>query len=72
MTPQDFSGEADAMLRRALLSFAGWAADNWTMTEDEARTLTIPTACPAEFARGYKAAIEGISDAMQLWLEGEL
>jgi hypothetical protein len=70
MTPQDFTTEADAMLRRAMLSFAARAADEWTITEEEARGLS--TACPAEFAKGWNAAIEGLRNAMQLWLEGDL
>ncbi|MCA3795532.1 MAG: hypothetical protein IOC66_25010 [Burkholderia sp.] len=39
------------------------------MTEAEAQTLTEPTANPAEYAKGYTAAMTyGMRDALDLWM----
>lgn len=70
--PFDFEGAAGELLRDAIRAFAAWAAENWTMTADEAATLTNPTDAPAAYARGYNEGIGAIPDAAELWMEGEL
>lgn len=75
-TPQDrddsfnFTTEVDDLLRRAVLRFGRWMAENWTMSADEARTLTEPTTAPAEYARGYNDAVRQIRHACETWIEG--
>lgn len=45
-------------------------ATNWCMTAAEAETLTEPTANPAEYARGYTAAMQtGLEGALAFWLD---
>jgi len=65
----DFVGESEELLRKALRSFAAWAAQNWTMREGEAETLTDPSPCPKEYERGYNAGIENLPDAVAVWLD---
>lgn len=71
-SPTTFSleTEVEELFRAKMREFAAWAAENWTMTAQEAETLTEPTACPAEFAKGYTAAMtDGLTDALDLWLD---
>lgn len=65
----DFATESAELLERAVNAFAAWAAENWTMTEAEAQTLTNPTDAPSAYARGYNDAIASIPDAAALWME---
>lgn len=61
--------EVEELFRAKMREFAEWAAVNWTMTEAEAQTLTEPTANPAEYAKGYTAAMTyGMRDALDLWM----
>jgi hypothetical protein len=64
----DFRDEMEAIMRDAVKGFAAWMGEQWQMTEAEALTLTDPSPCPAEFARGYNAGVGSISDALDLWL----
>lgn len=70
-TPRfSLEAEVEELFRAKMREFAAWAADNWTMTEAEAQTLTEPTACPAEYAKGYTAAMtQGLSGALECWME---
>lgn len=62
--------EVEELFRAKMREFAAWAAENWTMTAKEAETLTMPTACPAEYANGYTAAMtDGLSDALDFWID---
>ena len=65
----NFTTEVDDLLRRAVLRFARWMGEHWTMTTDEARTLTKPTASPSEYARGYNDAVRQMRDACETWIE---
>ena len=68
----NFDTECSELLKAAVMRFSEWAAANWTMTADEAETLTAPTEAPAIYARGYCDAIKSIPDAAELWLsEGQ-
>ena len=61
--------EVEELFRAKMKEFASWAAENWTMTEAEAMTLTDPSSCPAEYAKGYTAAMtDGLRDALDLWM----
>lgn len=64
-----FETEAEELLRRALESFAAWAAENWLMAKGEAETLTEPTEAPAVYERGYNEAIRSIPDAVDFWMD---
>jgi hypothetical protein len=66
----DFALQAEEIFSEAIRQFAAWAAENWTMKEGEADTLTDPSPDPREYERGYNAAIASIKDAADLWLEG--
>jgi hypothetical protein len=70
--PDEFLGEAEELLHEAVRGFALWARENWTISEREARTLNKPTEAPAAYARGYNDALASLSDAADLWLEGNL
>jgi len=65
----NFHSEAEDLLQRAVKRFAGWAAQNWQITKEEAQTLTKPTSAPSEYARGYNDAITSITDAADTWME---
>lgn len=65
----NFHAEAEDLLQRAMRSFAAWLAGNWTITAQEAETLTKPTTAPSEYARGYNDALSAVSDALETWLE---
>jgi hypothetical protein len=61
--------EVEELFRAKMKEFSEWAAENWTMTEAEAQTLTEPTAVPSEYAKGYTAAMtDGLRDALDLWM----
>ena len=70
-TPRfSLEAEVEELFRAKMREFAAWAADNWTMTEAEAQTLSEPTAVPAEYAKGYTAAMtDGLRDALDCWME---
>jgi hypothetical protein len=68
----DFAGRSEELFKDAIRSFAAWAAKNWAMKEGEADQLTEPSPCPREYERGFNAGIESVTDAVDLWLEGEL
>jgi hypothetical protein len=61
--------EIDELFRAKMKEFALWAAENWTMSEREAQDLTMPSASPKEYARGYSEGIASIPDALDCWLE---
>lgn len=65
----DFPGKAEELLKDAIREFASWAVRHWTMTEAEAETLTDGSPCPGEYSRGYNAAIEGLMDAVDCWMD---
>lgn len=68
----NFEAETAELLKTAVMRFAEWAAENWTMTPAEAETLVNQTEAPAIYARGYTDAIKAIPDAAELWLsEGQ-
>lgn len=61
--------EVEELFRAKMREFAAWAAENWTMTTEEAETLVEPTAVPSEYAKGYTAAMtDGLSDALDCWI----
>lgn len=65
----DVAARLQETFEEAVKAFADWAAKNWTMTPQEAATLTEPSAAPAEYARGYTDAMSSIPDAVSLWLD---
>ena len=67
MNHVDFHADIERLILDALRQFADWTAENWQITEAEARTLTEPSAAPAEYARGYNDAIMSIRDAFACW-----
>lgn len=71
MTPRfSLEAEVEELFRAKMKEFAEWCAENWTMTEAEAQSLTEPTAVPAEYAKGYTAAMtDGLRDALEFWME---
>lgn len=68
----NFEAEAGELFRRALREFTAWAAEHWTMTPAEAETLTKPTTDPGAYARGYNDGVNSLTDAADLWIDGEL
>lgn len=66
----DFSMILDEAMRQAIAQFADWLGSGWTMTPEEAETLTKPTSAPAEYARGWNDAVATLKDAAELWMEG--
>lgn len=65
----DVAARLQETFEEAIKAFADWAAQNWTMTPQEAETLSEPSTAPAEYARGYTDAMRAIPDAVSLWLE---
>lgn len=62
--------EVEELFRTKMREFAEWAAENWTMTAQEAETLTTATASPPEYAKGYTAAMtDGLADALECWMD---
>ena len=70
--PIDFSQAFEDALRGAMEAFIEWAAENWTMSADEARNLTFPVADPESYARGYAEGLASARDGLDLWLDGQL
>lgn len=67
--PAILRADAEELIHRAITEFAAWAAQNWTITEAEAQTLTNPSSAPAEYARGYSEALQSLPAAAAHWLE---
>jgi hypothetical protein len=66
----DLETEVRDLFEKKLREFAAFCAENWTTSEAECQTLTVPSPCPAEYARGYNVALkDGISGAMDHWLD---
>lgn len=67
--PAILLADAEELIHQSITTFAAWAAQNWTMTEAEAQTLTKPAAAPVEYARGYREALQSLPDAAAHCLE---
>jgi hypothetical protein len=70
--PIDFAQAFEDALRGAMEAYLKWAEENWTMSADEARTLTRPVADPESYARGYAEGLASARDGLDLWLDGQL
>lgn len=65
----DLESEVKDLFAKKLREFAAFCAENWTMTADEAQTLTVPVTNPEQWARGYNAAMtDGLTGAMEHWI----
>jgi hypothetical protein len=71
-TGPDFREAFHDAMRGALDAYLEWAAEHWTMSEDEAATLTRPVADPASYARGYAEGLASAKDGLAVWLDGHL
>lgn len=72
MTAQqmDIQTEIHELFAAKLREFAAFYAENWTMSNTEAESLTKPTCCPKSYARGYNEAMGvGLSGALDHWLD---
>ena len=66
----DLETEIRDLFEKKMREFAAFCAENWTTSEEECRSLTDPSPCPSEYARGYNAAVkDGISGALDHWLD---
>jgi len=66
----DLETEIRELFETTMRNFVEFCATNWCMTAAEAETLTEPTANPAEYARGYTAAMQtGLEGALAFWLD---
>lgn len=57
------------LFRLKIEEFADWCAENWTVTEIEAKADNIIDAKPAGYREGYNAAVEGLRGAVECFLE---
>ncbi len=66
----DLETEVRELFEKKLREFVAFCAENWTTTEAEVQTLTIPTSDPATYARGFNDAMgDGLSGAADHWLD---
>ena len=66
----DLETEVKELFAKKLRQFAAFCAQSWTMTAEEAQTLTQPVNDPQQWAEGYNAAMTGgLSGALEHWLE---
>lgn len=61
--------QVSELFRLKMEEFAKWAAENWTVTELEARQDSVFDLKPAGYREGYNAAIEGLAGAIDCFLE---
>ncbi|XUP59941.1 hypothetical protein FS819_023280 [Allorhizobium sp. Av2] len=57
------------LCRAEMKKFAAWCAQNWTVTPDQARADNFFDGKPEGYLEGYNAAIEGLSGAIDCFLE---
>jgi hypothetical protein len=57
------------LFRLKMEEFAHWCADNWTVTAEQAIRDNVFDAKPPGYREGYNAAVEGISGAIDCFLE---
>lgn len=57
------------LFRLKMEELAHWAAENWTVTEAQVIKDNVFDAKPPGYREGYNAAIEGISGAIDCFLE---
>lgn len=61
--------EVAALFRAKMEEFCAWCAENWTVTAAEALRDNVFDAKPPGYRDGYNAACEGLSGALECWLE---
>lgn len=57
------------LFRARMEDFAKWCAENWTVTPEQALQDNVFDSKPAGYREGYNAAIEGLSGAIDCFLE---
>lgn len=57
------------LFRAKLHEFCEWCAKEWTVTELEARNDNLFDTKPAGYREGYNAALEGLTGALDCWME---
>ena len=68
--PSNLEADVAELFAKKMREFAAWAGENWTITHEEAETLTKPTESPKAYARGYNEGLASLPDALDIWLEG--
>jgi hypothetical protein len=61
--------QVSELFRLKMEEFASWAAEHWKVTELEARQDNFFDLKPPGYREGFNAAIEGLSGAIECFLE---
>ncbi|MGR9252690.1 hypothetical protein [Rhizobium leguminosarum] len=61
--------QVSELFRLKMEEFAAWCAENWTVTEFQAKADNIFDAKPAGFREGYNEAMQNLRGAVDCFLE---
>jgi hypothetical protein len=63
--------QVSELFRLKMEEFVAWCVENWTVTREQAIRDNIFDSKPEGYREGYNSAIEGLTMALECWMEEE-